>query len=363
MSLIYNIQFLRAVAAMAVVFYHLVMHFDYQWSVLSPFFSFFSQVGYAGVDVFFVISGYVMWLTSQKTNRAGEFIYSRLTRIYFGYWPYFFITFALLFYFTPNLIDRIDLMGSFWLTQTKLHLLLLQVAWTLTYELYFYFSFSLLLLLPRRFMPKVVCFLMMFIIVIQGYHIIFNDMYAIEKFPQNSLFLLFFTSPFCLEFLVGCLLGYFFEKHRLNQMWLILLAATVIFAAGYYYQSVYLLPNAMMSQGYYLPQRVLFWGTTSVLVVAILIELNLRGFVIRKQLSKLLGGASYSIYLSHIPIIFLFSQLGYFSDIKTTEKLGFVFFSVIAVILIYSIFHYLVIEKPLMKLAKLVRYKFWPLSE
>ncbi|NQZ78739.1 MAG: acyltransferase family protein [Ekhidna sp.] len=99
--MILNIQLLRALAALAVVLYHIAPYYlppagDGGWLLV-----FFRQFGYAGVDVFFVISGYVIWLTSRKDNApgAGHFLFKRLARIYLGYWPYLLITAGIMGYF------------------------------------------------------------------------------------------------------------------------------------------------------------------------------------------------------------------------------------------------------------------------
>jgi peptidoglycan/LPS O-acetylase OafA/YrhL len=92
---IINIQFLRAFAALIVIFYHTAPHYYITGGEHSGnIFSFFSQIGYAGVDIFFVISGYIMWYSSHNhkgTKDVLEFIYARFTRIYPVYWSFFFL--------------------------------------------------------------------------------------------------------------------------------------------------------------------------------------------------------------------------------------------------------------------------------
>jgi peptidoglycan/LPS O-acetylase OafA/YrhL len=59
--MIINIQFLRAIAALLVVFYHTAAHFFVVGGETSGnIFSLLSTIGYIGVDIFFVISGYIM---------------------------------------------------------------------------------------------------------------------------------------------------------------------------------------------------------------------------------------------------------------------------------------------------------------
>ena len=306
--------------------------------------------------MFFVISGYVIWVSSQSKNgkSTAHFTYNRLTRIYLGFWPYFLICLGLVYAFTPQRIEEVDLVGSFFLGPVIFPKLLLQVAWTLTYELYFYICFAILLFLPKKKIIKIIKILFIFIILIQGYHIFVNDIYSVEKLVYMDFYLAFLTSPFCLEFLMGCMIGIYFENKRIKNISILAILAILIFIIGLWYQSSYV-PKGLISQGYYLPQRVLFFGTISVLTVSILIELNKRDVVILERTSKLLGGASYSIYLAHIPVIFLFSQLGFFDYM--TNRTGFpelAFVIVLIMVLTYSVFHYLYIEKSLMAFSKTI---------
>ena len=276
---------------MMVVLFHAYPYVANQESWLMPIAYFFMQVGYAGVDVFFVISGYVMWISTQRSTAVpvGRFAYNRLTRIYLGYWPYFLIFLFLVHTYLPDRLENIDLKGSFWLTQIGINKLLIQIAWTLTYELYFYAWFAVLLLLPRRWLLPAIMGLFGMVVLIQGYHILVNDIYSIEQFPYIPFYLTFMTSPFCLEFLTGCLIGSYFQHHRLKNLTIWIVAGLLIFLAGFYYQKTQLLPNGMMSQGYFLPQRVLFWGTTSAIMVVVLVELNLRGVSIWKSGVPIVG--------------------------------------------------------------------------
>src|SRR5437016_2032300 len=67
-----SVQYLRALAAVAVVVYH-----AFQWLPDGGF-----DVGRAGVDVFFVISGFIMWsITAGQPARPGAFLWRRLTRV------------------------------------------------------------------------------------------------------------------------------------------------------------------------------------------------------------------------------------------------------------------------------------------
>jgi peptidoglycan/LPS O-acetylase OafA/YrhL len=87
-----NVQFLRFAAAMLVVVYHVSAHIRDAGIDPGPFFQLSEAVGFAGVDIFFVISGFIMAYTTHAAAGAVDawaFARRRMARIYSGYWPFF----------------------------------------------------------------------------------------------------------------------------------------------------------------------------------------------------------------------------------------------------------------------------------
>lgn len=149
--LIPEVQYLRALAVLLVVFAHIHQHEA----------RFFSQAllgdaayfGFGGVDVFFVISGYIIHrLYGHHHGLNVSFFVNRANRIYPLYW--IFTGAALLGYAvmgdsltadagTLNLVSSLTLAPA---GQPPI----LMVGWTLTHELYFYLAYGLFLALPGR---------------------------------------------------------------------------------------------------------------------------------------------------------------------------------------------------------------------
>lgn len=79
----------RFFAAMAVLLFHYTFNGIYNGSISSlhsfPAISEFTKYGYLGVDLFFMISGYVIFLSAQNKT-PGQFIQSRLVRLYPAFW-------------------------------------------------------------------------------------------------------------------------------------------------------------------------------------------------------------------------------------------------------------------------------------
>ena len=71
MVMLNSVQYLRAMAALLVVGYHIN---SYQVYLMS------------GVDIFFVISGFIMWQSTRGGTSPRQFLTNRLIRIVPLYW-------------------------------------------------------------------------------------------------------------------------------------------------------------------------------------------------------------------------------------------------------------------------------------
>lgn len=148
---IIELQYLRAIAVMMVVVGHL--HQAGSRFLGADGFGPVGFTGFAGVDVFFVISGFIIHtLYRQADGPSLAFGLKRLNRIFPLYWIFTALAFAgyVLVGDRMDFTDRsIDWLTSLTLMPTGQPPLLL-VGWTLTHELYFYLVYGLALFLPRR---------------------------------------------------------------------------------------------------------------------------------------------------------------------------------------------------------------------
>ncbi|MGH8551696.1 MAG: acyltransferase family protein [Methylococcales bacterium] len=353
-----NIQFLRFIAAVLVVILHASAHYDAAGSDTweNPF-TYIRQVGYAGVDIFFVISGLIIWKsTEHSTGVKGvlDFAYRRATRIYLGYWPYFLMVLTFLYFAAPQRLMKLDVPGSFLLTQPSIDKMLLAVSWTLRFELYFYICFSvLLLLLPRKAIIYTLASVAMVIVGAQLWAVFVEHAYDKKKYLSSSIAYQFYLSPFCLEFISGCFAGFYLDKNRVNNLVAVFVPAFLFFILAIWYQRQYI--DGLLAEGYYAPQRVLFFGVVSLFTVIGLVEMEKRGIILCRRYSLLLGGASYSIYLSH-PIILIFlmqERLGVKAALlKHGEWQAVWMASIIMLVILYSVWHYRAIEQPIMSAAR-----------
>lgn len=88
-----EVDALRGVAALAVVLFHYTTRFvDLYAPTATP--SFAVPLGHYGVNLFFIISGFVIFMTLSRTQRSMDFVVSRFSRLFPAYWAAIAITYA-----------------------------------------------------------------------------------------------------------------------------------------------------------------------------------------------------------------------------------------------------------------------------
>ncbi|HEX7883853.1 MAG TPA: acyltransferase [Afipia sp.] len=279
MPKILSIQYLRAAAALMVVFFHAE-------GMAQEYFSFTGlSFGAAGVDIFFVISGFIMWITtaSEQTTPM-TFAVNRIIRIVPLYWAM-----TLLLYGGWVIFRDPATLPSLWnLTRSLLFIPfvsprtgeiqpLLIAGWTLNFEMFFYAVFAAALLIVRRHRAVVVCTMLAALVALP------------LVFTPSGPVALTYTSPLLIEFMIGCLLGIMYERGALPRprvaMFLLVMGIGLLLASG------------MVSAANITAARFFHWGLPACLIVigALALESKLQPW----RLPMLLGDASYSIYLTH----------------------------------------------------------------
>jgi peptidoglycan/LPS O-acetylase OafA/YrhL len=88
-----HLDALRGIAACAVMIYHYTTRYEEHFGAVEGLLFRFPYGG-LGVELFFIISGFVIFLTLERTGSVAEFGYKRFTRLYPAYWFYVPLTFA-----------------------------------------------------------------------------------------------------------------------------------------------------------------------------------------------------------------------------------------------------------------------------
>jgi peptidoglycan/LPS O-acetylase OafA/YrhL len=151
----YEIDLLRFIAAISVVICHFTFAGYYHHGmspVQYPGIDEFFKYGFLGVELFFIISGYVVLMSAQGKT-IGQFFASRVTRLYPAFWVACTICFVVVRFFAPAITQPEQVvfdasLGHYLLNMTMLHAFfgipnLDGVYWTLTYEIVFYFLITI----------------------------------------------------------------------------------------------------------------------------------------------------------------------------------------------------------------------------
>lgn len=256
-----SIDMVRGLAALAVVFAHVDGRF---------------AVGAAGVDFFFVVSGFVMAHVSRNRTPA-QFLKDRAWRIFPIYWviavPWLLLALSAAA-ITPARALNSLMLWPHWFGYPATFI---GVTWTLVYELAFYLSVAVAIRLKNPAIP-----LLLFAA-------------ALLARPFTNIPLIEFAGhPIALEFLFGIAIAHAPKQRR---------AGSALMALGIAW--LLLFPNAQLhdflghrDSGYGL-QRALLWGLPAAMIIYGLVvhEQRLRGGWTKPLL--VLGAASYSIYLVH----------------------------------------------------------------
>lgn len=280
-----SIEAARGIAALMVVFYHAARHLKADFGVL-PWGGIF-KFGHAGVDFFFVLSGFIIFFVHQLDtgNRSRLFAYfeRRFTRIYPLFWVSLVIGLALIGLSSTQAFPSV-------LTIVQ-HATLLPfhddvgVAWTLQHEILFYLIFA-------TAMVHRVIGIAVFAVWLGFILTFWATGYTYEK----SLLFARLASTFNLEFFFGMLAAYIVKKHTIKREYLLLAAGIVIFA-GFAFAE-----NIGVFNGYADSAKIAY-GVSSMLIVIGLASANLTGQLATPSPLAQLGTASYSIYLLHLPCI------------------------------------------------------------
>jgi exopolysaccharide production protein ExoZ len=294
-----SIQALRGVAVLGVVAYH-SLTFEQKYSTGDLVLPSFFRLGQSGVDLFFVISGFVMvMVTRGRFGRNGEtlrFLWGRSTRIYPTYWFYFFLA-ASVFLIKPEWVNaaqghRVDLVASFLLLPSN-QLPVVMVAWSLIHELWFYVVFSLMLQLDERLLLPLLL-LWGAIITSANFFVTFVDLSAAARIVLH---------PYSLEFIIGALAAIFFFSRIgriVSAFWalsIIILLVSVGIPLLYMFD---VLENAGLL-------RAVFVGSLYGALLVSVMALEKGSRVSVPKTMRFLGDISYSVYLSHV---FVLSAIG-----------------------------------------------------
>ena len=285
-KMVVSIQYLRGLAAMMVVYHHSVRKvLEMNPDSIIPY----SGFGNAGVDIFFVISGFIMWVTTiSKTQTPAYFWYRRVIRIVPLYW-FFILVIIIPKLFIPEIFQTIQLEHSH-IVKSLLFIPhyhpsvsdqiwpILIPGWTLNYEMFFYLLFGASLFISTRWRLASLASTFLLLVVMGQW-----------LTSDNPLFITY-TDTLLLEFFAGVVIGIIYLRGIALSpaMSTILVATAIILLIGF--------ETSLLPEG----SRIVTWGLPAILLVVATLSLDRAGRIPPINSLKLIGDASYSIYLSHI---------------------------------------------------------------
>lgn len=338
---------------MIVAVYHL-KYLAAENPVFTSVLDFFFNNGASGVNLFFVISGFIMvYITGSKQYNLKdvfEFLIKRLVRI----WP----TYVLITIFYAFLGYRFNIGQHIWpLVRSILFIPLadhtppfygysvLSVGWSLNYEIYFYLLVGISLLFSK-FRWHVFFVLISITLIVLPVTFGYFTIDPTKSFNWGNGYLNMITNPIIWNFVYGVVIGLLFLHPYSNRL------LSQLFSSYTLVSSVVVLVLWQYFSGFFGGQGPHQWGVGSALLfLAILFYTSNRGSQFPKWLVRL-GDISFSIYLLHLPVMLfietIFTRIGY--PLYSTGSA--MFFLTISMTIICSGISHQILELKLSNLVK-----------
>jgi peptidoglycan/LPS O-acetylase OafA/YrhL len=327
-----SLQALRGIAALMVLLFHLTEAL-YQTASIN-FLGGFFRFANSGVEIFFVLSGFIISYTAHhliSTKRVKEYVFKRFIRVYPIYWIAitFFIVPAIVFELNSGYVFSFyNLLSTYMLFPE--HPMIYGVSWSLSHEVYYYALFALLII-SRKFI--FVYFLIVAVVIFR--------VLGFVSFEHSALLRLMFSQNVIL-FFMGMTTFYIFHKNLFSPSRIVCIAVIAICV------SAFLLFGQNFHEHIF---ASMFYGVTTSFLIFFSTNLEIGHDVEVPYPFILLGDASYVLYLVHLPALKLF--------IKTISKFtnghtAIISLSILcaALIIFASIFIHKKVEKPLLILMR-----------
>ena len=282
--MLYSIQAYRGIAVLLVVLFHGTYKVEHNYGI-EPFFGVFNY-GFSGVHLFFVLSGFIILTAHMKDigipKRLFWYFKRRLIRIYPIYWLIFFFLGGWKFISVNIDLETFFLNAFLFTAGTKL---VIAVSWTMLYEIIFYIIFAVLIINKKL---GTIAIAVWFISILLNWN--------------NPGFV--FLHHFNLLFIFGMLAATLRLKIMHFDSGIYSLISKISFSLGIlvflgtsiYYSNL----NVSLTSWPAHPVTIVGFGLASVLLVLGSASPEVEAAFKRHNILRLIGDASYSIYLVHL---------------------------------------------------------------
>jgi len=342
-----SIHYLRGIAALLVVAFHLRSNLNNVYAQKDLGELLFAS-GSSGVDLFFIISGFIIALSTKNSSGVGDFALKRAFRIY----PVLIISLALFWVVSINpdfvlfIKSAIPLHRDYNLDAPFFGYNVLLPAWTLTYEIFFYFVFMMSMSITHKYRNYLCSLILIASVCILQF--IYNgsiglsgkDVAQIASDGLPLSFVKLMSSPMLLEFVFGMMLyelrGVLKKVPCVNMVLFVCIAFYICcFFSTYRY--------------FYGP---LNFGLWAIVLVFGLLSYESQHELKDNRILSFLGDISYSLYMTHVVVIHFFRN--YWPDAPIYGMgpgvVRVLFIVAISITLSWVVYN--LVEKPFIKLGR-----------
>ncbi|HHA1954401.1 TPA: acyltransferase family protein [Enterobacter ludwigii] len=353
---IWGLQYMRGIAALMVVLFHLKERLP---DNIAPIFN----NGRGGVDIFFIISGFIIYFITQNSSELNpkKFIIKRAFRIFPLYWFIFLLSTFLFF----TKFDLASVIRGFFLFHHNYQapapgfgFSMVGVAWTLTYEIYFYAIFLICSLLSNRFRGEVASVVLLTLPVALQYH--FNGEFSLSSSVSvnahgNGLFsqaLHIVSNTMIYEFVLGiilCKAYLYLQKSTIPVIaWRTLFWISITLSVAIFCNDVGLWFGIYKPYAGNISNVLGYGGFIFMAIPFALMFLFYELSAFKKTIHPLmlLGNISFSLYLCHWFVNRLFTD--YMPGFNGTNS----FFVILVLSFLMAYVCHILIEKPGVKLIR-----------
>lgn len=349
-----SLQAGRAIAALLVVLYHIGMDMSLEKYFNMPAFDIPFSFGGAGVEFFFVLSGFIIFYAHRndfnQPSRVKSYFFKRFARIYPTFWIIFIgvSALALVSASTRGVVptDPIILLKTLLLIPQDPAVVggtgapVIGVAWTLQYEMLFYVTFALAIWNRLFGVLAIAAFVAIYVI---------QQAFGNLPFPLS-----FLAQDYIWLFIMGMVVA----KLCLNKNMNVKHPEYFAIVGGLMFLVVAL--DIVFKLDILKDYKILLFGISSSIVVFGLVKAEQAGKVfLGNKLVQLVGNASYALYLTHYSLISFMLKVAMMLKLNELGLAGalITYFGMLIVCVLVAIGFHLWIEKPIARKLRAISQK------
>ena len=333
-----GIDILRGLAVSVVILYHFFELLELHTHSLYPY---IYSLGLLGVPLFFIISGYLIYRSvdysiSMKGIKFGlrQYFSHRLFRILPAFYVNFLVVFILAFYFTDsmNTWPSDFILRQIWSHLTFTSFFIYKTSglgingayWTLSIEMLWYIVAPLFFIYIKKDRYLIILFILSILYLIGLDLSLYNTILGLDKNSPNYFHLLFYLSSQFPGQLIYFIAGIFIYKYTQVEIFIHRFIKYFLF-------TLLLFLFIYLSDQKYFLESFTIKSSITLLTVIFIFMLFYRDDLKKLYLISWLGKISYSLYLWHMPILFILKK--YIMPYDTSWW----FISILFIILLLSI--------------------------